>query len=106
MSAHPPPTPPLTEGILTLACADRPGIVAMISSALLRHEANIKSLNQYSDPERRQLFMRLHFELERTRADPASRLAALRQTLDQAATSLKANYRLYPADAPMKTLIL
>ncbi len=106
MSDHSPPAPTLGDGILTLACADRPGIVAAISSALLEHHANIKEVNQYSDPDHRKLFMRLRFELEGRGDAPAARMAALRETLNRAADALQASYRIHQPGAPMKTLIL
>ena len=47
--------------ILTLSCADRPGIVAAVTSELAAHEANIAESNQFWDRETGQFFMRLAF---------------------------------------------
>ena len=48
---------------LRITCADRPGIVAAVSSFLYSHGANITSLDQYStDPEGGVFFMRLEFQ--------------------------------------------
>jgi formyltetrahydrofolate deformylase len=47
---------------LLISCADRPGIVAAVSSFLFRHGANIVSSDQHStDPETGRFFMRMEF---------------------------------------------
>ena len=45
--------------ILTLACKDRPGIVARISTALFERGANILDAQQYDDQETGRFFMRV-----------------------------------------------
>ena len=46
-----------------IRCADRPGIVAAVSSFLYNHGANITTLDQHStDPEGGTFFMRLEFQ--------------------------------------------
>ena len=47
--------------ILTLSCADRPGIVAAITTELAALNANIAESNQFWDRETGTFFMRLAF---------------------------------------------
>jgi formyltetrahydrofolate deformylase len=47
--------------ILTLSCADRPGIVAAVTSELAALNANIAESNQFWDRETGQFFMRIAF---------------------------------------------
>jgi formyltetrahydrofolate deformylase len=53
---------PATRHILTLTCADRPGIVHMVASALLSVSANIVESAQFSDDETGLFFMRTCFD--------------------------------------------
>jgi len=48
--------------VLTLTCADQPGIVAAISAAISALGGNILESNQYRDPETNRFFMRVVFE--------------------------------------------
>ena len=47
--------------VLTLSCADRPGIVAAVTTELAALNANIAESNQFWDKETRTFFMRLAF---------------------------------------------
>ncbi|MBU1306442.1 MAG: formyltetrahydrofolate deformylase [Alphaproteobacteria bacterium] len=47
--------------VLTLSCADRPGIVAAVTTELAALEANIAESNQFWDRETGRFFMRLAF---------------------------------------------
>src|SRR4051812_20993392 len=48
--------------ILTLSCADRPGIVARVSAQLFEAGANILDAQQYDDQETGRFFMRVVFD--------------------------------------------
>ncbi len=48
--------------ILTLACPDRPGIVARVSALLFERGANILDAQQYDDEETDRFFMRVVFD--------------------------------------------
>ena len=50
--------------ILLIACPDRKGIVAEVTSFLYRHSGNIISAEQYTDFDDQQFFMRVEWELE------------------------------------------
>jgi formyltetrahydrofolate deformylase len=52
---------PASNFILTLSCADRPGIVAAVTTELAGLDANIAESNQFWDRETGQFFMRLAF---------------------------------------------
>jgi formyltetrahydrofolate deformylase len=52
---------PESNFVLTLSCADRPGIVAAVTSELAALNANIAESNQFWDRETGQFFMRLAF---------------------------------------------
>ena len=47
--------------VLTLSCADRPGIVAAVTTELAALSANIAESNQFWDRETGRFFMRLAF---------------------------------------------
>ena len=51
----------ISNFVLTLSCADRPGIVAAVTTELAALNANIAESNQFWDRETGQFFMRLAF---------------------------------------------
>ena len=50
--------------VLRLSCADRPGLVAKVATALADHGANITEAQQFDDPVTGRFFMRVVFEVE------------------------------------------
>jgi len=79
--------------ILTLSCADRPGIVAAVTTELAALNANIAESNQFWDRETGQFFMRLAFtapdgagrdELERALKPPIERFDMRTVLVDEA----------------------
>jgi formyltetrahydrofolate deformylase len=52
------------SAVLTITCADRPGIVAASSGFLAEHQANIIDAQQHTDQVERTFFMRVEFETE------------------------------------------
>jgi formyltetrahydrofolate deformylase len=54
----------MARHIMTLTCDDRPGIVAAVSSALLKVGANIVENQQYSDEDTNLFFMRTVFDAQ------------------------------------------
>lgn len=73
-------TQPETTARLLIACPDRPGIVAAVSTFLFEHGVNVTELDQHStDPEGGRFFMRLEFQtphLDVSRATLAQAFAA------------------------------
>ena len=59
---------PILRYILTIACPDRVGIVAAVSTALAAHAGNIIESSQFSDTESDRFFMRLAFDLDEATA--------------------------------------
>ncbi|MFP5449651.1 MAG: formyltetrahydrofolate deformylase [Alphaproteobacteria bacterium] len=56
--------------ILTLSCADRPGIVACVASFLFERGGNIIDAQQFGDVETGRFFMRVVFEAGGASAEP------------------------------------
>ncbi|GHA25512.1 formyltetrahydrofolate deformylase [Devosia pacifica] len=56
----------MADFILTLSCADRPGIVAAVTTELASLDANIAESNQFWDRETGRFFMRLAFTAPQT----------------------------------------
>ena len=53
------------HAVLLIRCADRPGIVAAVSTFLFRHGANVVDLDQHStEEEPRSYFMRLELQTQ------------------------------------------
>jgi formyltetrahydrofolate deformylase len=50
--------------LLKISCKDKPGIISMITGALAEWDANITELDQFSDPETKNFFLRLLFTIE------------------------------------------
>jgi formyltetrahydrofolate deformylase len=51
------------DAILSLSCADRPGIVAAVSARLFEAGCNITEAHQYNDPDTALFFMRVRFAM-------------------------------------------
>jgi formyltetrahydrofolate deformylase len=62
---------PVARHILTLSCADRPGIVAKVSAALYEGGFNVLEAQQFDDLETGNFFMRVDFDSADERADIA-----------------------------------
>jgi formyltetrahydrofolate deformylase len=85
--------------ILTLSCADRPGLVGRVASDLARDGANIVEAQQFNDKEFGRFFMRIAFE---TTAEKA-RIAA---TIGAFSAELGMDWSLRDRDQKMRVLIL
>jgi formyltetrahydrofolate deformylase len=86
--------------ILTLACPDRPGIVARVSTFLFERGANILDAQQYDDQETGRFFMRVVF-------DPgAADLDALRAAFAAVAQDFEMRWTLRDPAVKRKVMIL
>ncbi len=83
----------ISNFVFTLSCADRPGIVAAVTTELAALNANIAESNQFWDRETGQLFMRLAFTapdgvgretLERALRPSIERFGMRTELIDQA----------------------
>ena len=94
-------TEPSWQFILTLDCPDRPGIVHAVASFLMRHGGNIMESQQFGDQRENRFFMRIQFEVGvDVSADD------LRNDFASTAADLEAEYQLWSAAAPYRTLIM
>ena len=93
--------PPSDYATLLLQCPDRHGIVADVSGLLSTFDCNIVQSAQFADEEAKRFFMRVVFSL------PAK---SSREDIEQAFSPLGARFdmdwRIYAADAPVRTAIL
>ncbi|MFM6932586.1 MAG: formyltetrahydrofolate deformylase [Novosphingobium sp.] len=55
--------------VLSLSCADKPGLVAQVAGFLAAHGGNITDAEQYNDPETQRFFMRVEFNSGSASAD-------------------------------------
>ncbi|MCP5266130.1 MAG: formyltetrahydrofolate deformylase [Burkholderiaceae bacterium] len=89
------------EFILTLSCADRPGIVHAVSGFLLEHEGNILEARQYEDRDTEVFFMRVQFIVPAGLAR-----AAIEAAFSPVAERFAMRWALYEAGTPASTVIL
>ena len=67
----------VTHHVLILSCADRPGIVAGVTSMLFENGANIEESQQFGDQRGGRFFMRIQFSLPAGGANASSVTAAM-----------------------------
>lgn len=91
---------PILRYILTIACPDRVGIVAAVSSALAEHAGNIIESSQFSDTESGRFFMRLVFDLDEA-TEPA-----LLEHFTPLAQRFEMDWRLYHPRQRPRVMIL
>jgi formyltetrahydrofolate deformylase len=89
----------MTDHILTLRCANRPGIVAAVATRLAASGGDITEAAQFDDPLTNQFFMRVAFRMDRPVAGFAEGFAA-----EVAALGL--DWTLREAARPRRVLIL
>jgi formyltetrahydrofolate deformylase len=89
--------PQAQQYILTLSCADRPGIVARVSTLLFDHGANILDAAQFDDQETGQFFMRVVFDVQSE---------SLREAFEPLAQALGMKWTLRPRSQHRRVLIL
>ncbi|HEY8295881.1 MAG TPA: formyltetrahydrofolate deformylase [Micrococcaceae bacterium] len=85
--------------VLTLSCADRPGIVHAVTGALLAADCNITDSQQYGSPVTGTFFMRVAVETSTT-------FTLLYAHLTPVARSFGLTWELHKAGAPVRTLIM
>jgi formyltetrahydrofolate deformylase len=79
-----------TRHVLTLSCANRPGIVAAVSTALFEGGFNILDAQQFDDTETGNFFMRVAFNA----ADASSDSAAMRARFADIAKQFGMNWSM------------
>jgi formyltetrahydrofolate deformylase len=88
-----------THWVLTIVCADKPGIVHAVSGAIVAAHGNITESQQFSSDDTGRFFMRLQVETTASRTEFED---ALRPVLDQFAMT----WRLDVVGRPLRTLVL
>ncbi|WP_026553756.1 formyltetrahydrofolate deformylase [Arthrobacter sp. 35W] len=88
-----------TGYVLTLSCADTPGIVHAVSGSLLEAGCNITDSQQYGNSDTGTFFMRVA-------VDTTTSFTRLREHLEPVAASFGLKWQLHRAGAPVRTLIL
>jgi formyltetrahydrofolate deformylase len=87
--------------ILTLSCADRPGIVARVAGLLFESGGNVLEAQQFSDVETGRFFLRIVFELA-----PAHSEDRLKASFAEIARSFAMAWCLRPRYEKKKALLL
>lgn len=90
------------SGTLTIACPDRKGIVASVTTFLAQHGANILEANQHSDLADKAFFMRVQFELDGMDLDRA----AIAPAFARVAAPFAMDWQLHFSDQPKRMAIL
>jgi len=78
-----------SEFVLTLACPNRPGIVAAVANHLLTHDGDIRDAQQFDDAETGRFFMRVvftstsHIDIVRTDLTEVATLFAMKWQLNE-----------------------
>jgi formyltetrahydrofolate deformylase len=107
VTVTPAPTPtrqtPTSDYVLTLSCADKPGIVYAVSKFLIDHDCNIVESQQFDDREDGMFFMRVQFQPDQP-SDPG--LDKLRRDFGAVATAFGMTWRLLAAAEKQRVLIM
>ena len=90
------------EHVLTLDCAESPGIVHAISGFLLDHGCDIIDNKQYGDRGEKHFFMRVHFDS----AQESFSTEQLRRDFTALAEKWKMNWQLEPHGRKRRVLIM
>ena len=93
---------PAPRNFLTLSCANRPGIVAKVSTALFEAGFNILDAQQFDDTETGNFFMRVVFDSVAGAVD----LATFRQRFAETAAPFAMNWSIRADDEKKRVLIL
>ena len=93
---------PSPRHILTLSCANRPGIVARISTALFDAGFNIQEAQQFDDTETGDFFMRVAFNA----AAPRAEVQGLRETFKTIAADFAMTWSMRPADERRRVALM
>ena len=93
-----------TEYVLTLSCADKPGIVFAVSGFLVQHGCTIIQSQQFGDRDSGRFFMRVHF----TSAEPTapSHLEDLQRDFGPVGDTFAMTWNLWHADDKWRVLIM
>src|SRR5690625_3067357 len=89
----------ITHWVLTLACPDRPGIVAAVAGAIANLNGNITESQQFDNPVQKRFFMRVQFEALSNRAE-------LLEALGSVAQDFSMDWHLDIVKRPVRTIVM
>jgi formyltetrahydrofolate deformylase len=92
----------LREFILTLTCAERPGIVHDVSGFLVAHDCDILESRQFGDRQSGRFFMRVHFQCH----GPGVDVELLRARFGHIAERSDMEWALHGADDRPRLLLM
>ncbi|MDQ0756275.1 formyltetrahydrofolate deformylase [Arthrobacter sp. B3I4] len=95
------PEAPGTEFVLTLDCAESPGIISSVSKFLLDHGCNIVDIKQFGDRQVEHFFLRAHFV-----SAAAVSVEDLREDFAPVAAEWKMNWRLERHGRKQRILVM
>ncbi|KAH6876063.1 formyltetrahydrofolate deformylase [Alternaria rosae] len=84
---------------LTLSCPDKAGIVYAVTGLLAKENLTILDLQQFSDPDSKTFFMRVHF-------GHAADVSALQESMRKLASEMSMTYQIQRVDSKPKVLIM
>lgn len=88
--------------VLTITCADLPGIVAAVSTSLYTAGANILEAQQFNDPVTERFFMRVVFALDEESHQSGAVAAALKEPVAR----FSMQWKLRPTAEKKKVIIM
>ncbi len=88
--------------ILTLSCADQPGIVADVSTYLAQSGCNILSAQQFEDPESQRFFMRVVFAI----VSGEENIASLKTGFESLSHKWSMTWELRPQNEKRRVMLL
>ncbi|MDQ0819526.1 formyltetrahydrofolate deformylase [Arthrobacter sp. V4I6] len=94
-------TPGLVEHVLTVDCAESPGIVRAISAFLFDHGCDIRDIKQYGDKGQGHFFMRVHFS-----SAQESSTEGLRRDFTPVAEEWQMSWQLEPHGRKRRVLVM
>lgn len=95
-------TPSAVEHVLTVDCAESPGIVRAISGFLFDHGCDIRDIKQYGDKVHGHFFMRVHF----SSAARESCTEGLRRDFTPVAQKWRMSWQLEPHGRKRRVLVM
>ncbi|WP_104141147.1 formyltetrahydrofolate deformylase [Arthrobacter sp. ZGTC131] len=107
-----PKEPAAWEHILTVDCAESPGIVHAVSGFLLSHGCDIIDIKQYGDKAQGHFFMRVHFSstqenaAQETAAQESVSTEGLRRDFTPVAEKWRMNWQLEPHGRKRRVLVM
>lgn len=96
------------EHILTVDCAESPGIVHAVSAFLLEHGCDIVDIKQYGDKAQGHFFMRVHFASKSSEGSLEEPLTTedLRRQFEPVAGKWQMNWQLEPQGRKRRVLVM